>query len=298
MRYHAILVTRDSNDIIVQSLQEKVKWADQVYVYDTGSTDGTWDMVQEFAREDERVIPFKREAIVFQEGIRAYVFEAFRNRMEQGDWVVKSDEDEFYHVNPRDFVSEELLKFDSAVWTQTYEFRLTEEEAATQMDGAALRSERCRPLAERRRYYVPLAYSEHRMCRYRPHMKWYPTDSFPKNAGIVARARIPMRHYPHRDILQLQQRVRLRDAMAKHLPAGAYPHWKCTSWQDFVVPNDAKGLRYWKSGEPLPDVWFDTHLAGQPKRLVQFVAHRYFVRWVDRLRHEFPRTWCPERLEN
>ena len=35
MKFHAILVTRDSSDIIEQSLLHLAGWADYVYVYDT-----------------------------------------------------------------------------------------------------------------------------------------------------------------------------------------------------------------------------------------------------------------------
>jgi Glycosyl transferase family 2 len=296
MKFHAILVTRDSSDIIIESLQSKVQWADYVYVYDTGSTDGTWEMIQEFARKDERVIPFKREPIVFHEGVRAFVFEAFRKRMEPGDWVVKSDEDEFYHVSPRDFVANRLSCSETAVWVQTYEFRLTESEAATQRDPDALQRERCRPVVERRRHYVPLVYSEHRMCRYRRHMKWYPTGSFPTNAGIIARARIPMRHYPHRDILQLQQRVRLRETIAQYLPPTRYRHWKCSTWQDFIVPDNMEGLLYWGPNERLPEFSFKSHLPPAPKRLAQIMAHHFVVPWFDRFRAPFPAAARPQLL--
>ncbi|MBI4470319.1 MAG: glycosyltransferase family 2 protein [Acidobacteria bacterium] len=233
-------------DIILESLESKAAWADFVYVYDTGSTDGTWEIVQEFAKKkDARIVPFKREEVLFREGVRAYVFNAFRDNMEDGDWIVKSDEDEFYHVSPREFVSNHLKAHETAVWTQLYDFRLTCEEAQRQSDPECVARERKIPLINRRRYYLPITYSEHRLCRYRKHMKWYPSDSFPTNAGFVARARIPVRHYPHRDVEQLKHRVRLRQALLKVLPAGTYPHWRCETWEDFLVPANLPELRFW-----------------------------------------------------
>jgi len=215
MKFHCILCTRDCADIVFESLQTKADWADYVYVYDTGSRDGTWEMVQDFARGNTRIVPLRREEVVFHEGIRAYVFDAIRDNIEEGDWVVKSDEDEFYHVSPREFVSKQLKPHETAVWTQLYDFRLTREEAIRQLDSEFLKQERMIPLISRRRFYVPMPYSEHRLCQFRKNMKWYPTGSFPTNAGFVARARIPLRHYPHRDVEQLKRRVALRNAMAE-----------------------------------------------------------------------------------
>src|SRR5260370_24777861 len=100
MKFHAILMTRDAIDVIDQSLAYASSWADFVYVYDTGSTDGTWETVLQFADRDNRVVPFRHEAIVFWEGIRSVVFNHFRNRARDGDWFVKVDEAEFYYIPP------------------------------------------------------------------------------------------------------------------------------------------------------------------------------------------------------
>lgn len=296
MRFHCILCTRDCADILVESLQAKADWADFVYVYDTGSTDGTWEMVQDIAKKNPRVVPFKREEILFHEGIRGYVFNAFRDNMEDGDWIVKSDEDEFYHTSPRDFVANNVREHETVVWEQLYEFRLTHEEAAQQQDPDFLVRERTMPLVQRRRYYIPVAYSEHRLCRYRSNMKWYPTHSFPKNAGFVARARIPIRHYPHRDVEQLKQRVRLRQALLKVLPSGIYPHWRCQTWKDFIVSRDLSELKFWPLSESLPPYWFSTHLAPPYKRVVQWLLHSCAVRVLDRLRKPYPMGYKPEPL--
>ena len=296
MKFHCILCTRDCADIIIESLQTKADWADFVYVYDTGSTDGTWEMVQDYARKDARIVPVGREEVLFHEGVRGYVFNTIRDNMEEGDWIVKSDEDEFYHISPREFVSKHLNPHETAVWTQLYDFRLTQEEAMRQHDPEFLAQERMTPLVARRRFYVPIAYSEHRLCRFRKNMKWYPTGSFATNAGFVARARIPLRHYPHRDVEQLKKRVILRKALLKLLPKGTYPHWNCESWSDFLVPANLPTLQFWGSGEALPEYWFSTHLERWPKRVAQWALHRFAVRTLDRIRKRYPADYKPEAL--
>ena len=63
------------------------------------------------------------------------------------------------------------------------------------------------------------------MFRYRRHISWNAPGAFPRNAGYVARERISIRHYPHRDPEQMERRHRLRAGMLK-LNGGPFAHWK------------------------------------------------------------------------
>ncbi len=296
MKFHAILMTRDAIDVIDQSLAYASSWADFVYVYDTGSTDGTWETVLQFADRDNRVVPFRHEAIVFWEGIRSVVFNHFRNRARDGDWFVKVDEDEFYHIPPPEFVRHYLRPHETCVYGQTYEFRLTVEEAARYRHQRNINADRKRPIDERRRYYQPLEYSEHRLFRYRESMVWTPDNSFPYNAGYVARRRIPIRHYPHRDPEQLAQRLRLRRMLLRFLPTGSYPHWHAGTWRDFLIDSADPSLKYWQPGESLPLIDLHSHLAPALKRAAQRIAHGALLPILDRLRKPFPPDFQPVKL--
>jgi len=64
-RFHALLPVRDEADIVGQSLRHLLTWADAVYVFDTGSVDETWEIVQDFAGKDRRVIPLKKDAVLY-----------------------------------------------------------------------------------------------------------------------------------------------------------------------------------------------------------------------------------------
>ena len=61
MRYHGIMVLRDEGDIIAHTLTHLLTWVDSLHVLDTGSTDDTWDIVNDFARRDSRVRPVGRD---------------------------------------------------------------------------------------------------------------------------------------------------------------------------------------------------------------------------------------------
>jgi hypothetical protein len=74
-------------------------------------------------------------------------------------------------------------------------------------------------------------------------------------AGFVAKDRLPIRHYPNRDPIQMIRRCALRRAIMEEkstLEAGCIaPHWKL-DWEEFVVKQDDPGLHYWA-----PDTRFE-----------------------------------------
>jgi hypothetical protein len=64
-----------------------------LYVCDTGSTDGTLDVIQNEPKRDSRIIATPWKPIVFHQGARAVIFEKW-HCAEAGDWFAKVDEDE------------------------------------------------------------------------------------------------------------------------------------------------------------------------------------------------------------
>ena len=100
---HAICVVKNEADIVESSLRTALQWADRIIVYDGDSTDGTWEKV--CAMRSERIVPWKQDGKVFQESLRAEVFNAFRQGARSGDWWCHLDADEFYIDDPRAFLS-------------------------------------------------------------------------------------------------------------------------------------------------------------------------------------------------
>src|SRR4051794_38075671 len=125
MRFHAMLPVRDEADIIEQSLSALLTWADAIYVFDTGSVDETWDIVQAAAARDGRVIPLKRNPVFFCDTkVRAWLFHQARQYMHDGDWFLRVDADEFHHVPPPEFIKTRIRKCETVAWHQYYDFRL------------------------------------------------------------------------------------------------------------------------------------------------------------------------------
>lgn len=300
MAFHAILCTRDEDDIIGETLIGFLDWADEIHVFDTGSVDHTWDIVNELASRDSRIRPVERRELWFSDQIRGYCFDKMRNRLRDGDWFLRTDSDEFYHISPPQFVREHLRNIETCVYQEYFDFRLTHEEAHRLLDPATVAVERLSPIAERRIHYTPGNNPEPRMCRYRKNMSWPSTHTFPINAGYVARKRIPVRHYPNRDPLQLQKRMELRRTM---INAGinlgrfaAKHHWRELDWRANLIDPSQLGVGIWKPGEELPTVFDQRHLSGKSKRTVQTILHTFAVYGLDRLRAGHGKLYQPDEL--
>jgi hypothetical protein len=319
MKFHGLMLVRDEEDILPETIPHLLRWIDGLYVLDLGSTDSTWDILQEFAAKDPRVVLHASEPIVFNDVLRGMLFDVYRNRFQSGDWVLRIDADEFYHIPPPEFVRQHLRAGETCVHLLWYFFRLTSQEVAAYETGQVdIKQDRLKPIAERRRFYKIPDYAEPRMFRYRSTMRWPTNASFPFNAGYVARERIPIRHYPHRDPWQMAKRYQLRAAMMG-LNAEAGPHWKLDDWRQDVIAADplsgaaieqnqggvglaaARGhtageLHYWHPGEILPEVHTTNHLMPPPKRLLQRFIHPLCLPIFDRFRPCFPQSFRPRLI--
>ncbi len=91
-----MLPVRDEADIIAPCLENLLSWADAIYVYDTGSIDGTWEIIQNVASRDRRIHLLGHEDVYFNDTlVRGWMFEQARKNMRDGDWFLRVDADEF-----------------------------------------------------------------------------------------------------------------------------------------------------------------------------------------------------------
>ena len=324
MRFHALMLVRDEDDILEQTLAHLLEWADGVYIYDLGSLDHTWDIVRAAARRDPRVHAFASRPIIFGDRLRGDLFAAYRDRFEDGDWIVRADADEFYAVPPPEFV-EALRRDETLVQLVWYFFRMTTAEADAYLDGACdMRADRLRPIWRRRRWFKIPDYAEPRMFRYRRAMQW-PKEgaSFPFNAGCSARARIPVLHFPHRDPLQMEWRYILRAAMTA-LTSDRGAHWSSADWRGDLLhfdraagawvdapggalgatPAQISGPAHFRGEDdalPPPPAGL-THLGPWPNRMARRLAHRFLLGPFDRRRAghcgDFSRPAIPAQVQD
>lgn len=299
-RFHALLPVRDEADIIGHSLRHLLTWADAIYVFDTGSVDNSWEIVQDYAARDRRVIALRKDAVFFSDTeIRGWIFHQARQQMREGDWFLRVDADEFHHLRPPDFVQTRLRKHETVVWHQYYDFRLTASEVRAWEAGEETALDRVRPIEQRRQWFTASIYSEPRLFRYRETMRWPGSRSLPYNAGFVARERLPIRHYPHRDPDQLRRRVRLRALMMANYHHWAdlkNHHWAEGEWRKFITPDNLAGLQRWQPGKELPEFHFTSHLRPPPVRAIQRLIHGGCLPVLDRTRAGWSDADYPRRI--
>lgn len=315
MRFHGLMLLRDEADIIAETLNHLLTWIDVLHIYDLGSTDETWDIVQDFAKRDSRIKPFKNEPTVYQDGLRCVMFDELRGGFEKGDWIMKIDADEFHLIPPPQFAKERLHQRESMVHLQWYFFRLTTDEAVAYESGAvSVKDDRMKSIIERRRFYKVSQYSEPRMFRYRPTMQWASGNYLPYNAGLLARERLPILHYPHRDPVQLTRRFALRTAMMQ-FNAAAGSHWKAMDWRNELVDIstgvsvgvkngsieglagengiDTGPIMFWEEGTSLTEVHLHHQVASLSNCLRQRVIYNPLLPIVDMLRPKYDRSYRP-----
>ena len=85
-KIYSLLLVKNEADIIRASLMSAIQWSDKVIIIDNGSTDGTWEIVQELAAQDPRIVAFMQYTGGFHIGLRAKAFRAFRNELTNHDW--------------------------------------------------------------------------------------------------------------------------------------------------------------------------------------------------------------------
>ena len=316
MRFIGLMLLRGEEDVIAQNLTHLLGWIDSLYILDLGSTDQTWEIVNDFARRDKRIILHDRKPIIYSDNLRGLLFDRYSDRFSPGDWIMKIDADEFYHVTPPAFVNQRLGKMETSVLLQWYFFRLTQAEVNRYDSGQVdVSADRTRPIEERRRYYKISEYAEPRMFKYRRTIRWPDTQSVPFNAGFVARERIPVRHYPHRDPPQMIARFKLRAAMME-LRAHAGGHWKLDDWRAEIVDDrgiaqasrgskrglsgengiDTGALLYWEPGSVLKEQPMYNHLAPPMQRLMQRVIHPALLPILDRARPSYDKSFEPQLI--
>ena len=250
MRLYALTLVKDEADVIGQAIRHAATFCDRVAVLDNGSSDDTWSIIEEIAKElPDVVIPWGVEERPFERRMRGLMYDELRHELEPDDWFMQLDADEFLMGDPRPALAAAGRHGYNRVRTWQAQFRFTDIDLARWEAGL---DDREVPI-ERRRNYFEVDWREPRFWRNDPQREWGPSNAstVPDFADRVSPRSLVNRHYQHRDPEQIQRRIDIRRKVRSD---EAFPHVDVEDWRERLVP--AEGLRRWEPGQPLrPFPW-------------------------------------------
>lgn len=269
MKIHGMCLVKNEADIVEYSLTENAKWCDFVYVFDTGSTDETWAIVQRLAEKNPRIIPFRHEPRAFDDALRSEIFNQQRGFATSGDWWCRLDTDEIYIDNPKEFLPT-IHPAHHVVWSHSVQYYFTEKDLERFPDNA----EGPPPVVDASnlpRHYVADD-SEARFFRHRPRLRWDTTASWPAHMGLVSPKRIRIKHYQYRSPAQIQMRLDTRRQAAesgwKH-----FPHALETDWRKKIAKSDNLTLDMGDGHYILDESRLPNHLESKRIRIIKRLLH-------------------------
>lgn len=228
MKVYSLLVVKDEADVVGFSLNDACRWSDKVVVIDNGSSDGTWELIQQMATGNPKIIPFLRYEGPFHIGLRARAFHAFRHEMRLGDWwCVRLDADEFFPGDVRSFLRH-VPWWCRTVKKLSTDYVITHEDIEEGLITNNFGHDR-----QNIRYSLPDKRAERRFMRHSPFLVWFSRWRYPHPWGLVTKQRIPVDHYQYRSPEQMQRRYSNRQ-QAKNDGCGSFSHETGSGWRDYL----------------------------------------------------------------
>lgn len=228
-KIYSLMVVKNEADIIVASLTAACRWSDKIIVIDNGSTDGTWELIQQLSQTHPQIIPWLRYEGAFHIGLRAKAFKAFRHEMSSHDWWnVRLDADEFYPGDVRSFLANVPRSY-RTVKKESTDYILTCEDVARLSFTGDFGQDRSLIT-----HHLPTLRRERRFMRHSAILCWSERWRYPHPWGRVYDQPIQVDHYQYRSPQQMEKRFATRQ-QAKSDGCGSFHHEKGKRWQDYLM---------------------------------------------------------------
>jgi Glycosyl transferase family 2 len=259
MKIHGLCLVKNEVDVLQETLLSALNWCDHIYIFDNGSDDGSWELIKTLAEQHMQIVPYKQDDVLYTNGLRADIFNAFRSNAGPQDWWCALDADEFYIDDPRIFLSK-VPGHLQTVWSASLNYYFTDQDAVSyQQDTVKFLQT---PIQQRLRYYCN-NWGELRFFRHSDGIVWTRTQGGFPPAMFTAPAcpiRIWLKHYQYRSPDQIERRLLTRRpameastgflhevtpnwsstiATQRDAPLefkDAHPEFAGSSWQERIVP--------------------------------------------------------------
>lgn len=225
MKIYALCLVKNEDDVVRESLLAATKWADKIFVYDNGSNDKTWDIVNELAKTNDHIVPWRQDTKHYKNNLFGDIFNGIREVAKDGDWFCyQFPADEFYIDNPKEFLAK-VPKNYHVVKCQSFNYQLTHEdlEEFEFKEGDVFDMSKIK-------YYRGDTTTEKRFFKYRKGMEWPAGLGHPKHIGIIYPKKIRLKHFQYRSPHQIQLRLDTRRTLVedgyKFFKHAAQKDWK------------------------------------------------------------------------
>jgi len=206
MKLNAICIIKNEVDIILETLNNALRFCDNIYVFDNGSTDGSWELICNKAFEDPRVVIAAHSDEIFRNQFRNRIYNMFHSQFLASDWWYILDADEMLTDDPRPMLMKAMRrnKTQMRVWQAQFYF--------TDIDLAAYEKEdKTLSVSQRRRYYR-INWREPRFFRNSPEQSWPEeiSGNVPPFCRKLYHPSPICRHYAQRTPEQIKMRREIR----------------------------------------------------------------------------------------
>jgi hypothetical protein len=245
MKIHTLCLIKNESDIIEACLTEAAHWSDRIYVYDNGSTDGTWEQVNGLARSIPEIVPFMQADKPFKYELWTEIFNHYKENCTDDDWWCTLGADEFYIDDPRVFLAK-IPRRQGVVVTASFSYFFTDKDAARYEEDPSRYADSV-PVFDKCRYYLN-HWSETRFFRHAHDLTWTSGGYPPKiSEWQPYPIRIWLRHYPYRSPQQIEKRLATRLPAIK---AGEFTHEALPDWASLIDPeviaaDPRRGMNKW-----------------------------------------------------
>ena len=236
-------LVKNEADIIVETLQAARQWCDFIYVFDNGSTDGTWELILDLSEEsNDQLVAYKHDPAPYRNSLLGEIFDHYRANSCEDDWWCRLDADEIYIDDPRIFLATIPDRYE-VVWGAFFQYYFTNRDLALYERDPPLYSDDV-PVEQKLRYYKN-NWSERRFFRYRKQLTYEPggESAWPRGLGDAYPVRIRIKHFQYRSPQQIQKRLDTRrEAVSRGRAFRHEERYVEQSWRARVA--DASQLEY------------------------------------------------------
>jgi glycosyltransferase involved in cell wall biosynthesis len=206
MKLNAICIIKNEADIIIDTLNNALKFCDNIFIFDNDSDDGSWELIQQKAAEDSRIIIAARTSEIYKNQFRNRVYNMFHQEFSASDWWYILDADELLIEDPRPMLVKAMQHDKNQMRVWQAQFYFTDEDLKNYD-----KEDKQLGVPERRRYYR-INWREPRFFRNFPTQKWDEKicGKAPPFCSNLYHPSPICRHYAERTPEQIRARRELR----------------------------------------------------------------------------------------